>query len=127
MAIGIVYQDELREYDFGQGHPFRGSRYELFYRFLMENVAESDYRILQSEPASDKDLLLLCRKDYIEFTTEYYKAVNLGLSYSGEFSRFHSGDNVPLGKPGKLEEAARLIVGQAKLACDLVQSESLTK
>jgi acetoin utilization protein AcuC len=27
---------------------------------------------------------------------------------------------VPLGKPGKLEEAARLIVGQAKKACDLV-------
>ena len=127
VAIGIVYRDELREYDFGQGHPFRGNRYELFYRFLMENVAKSNYRILRSEPATNEDLLLICQEDYIEFTTEYYKAANLGLSYSDKFFRFHSGDNVPLGKPGKLEEAARLIVGQAKLACDLVQSGEFNK
>jgi len=29
---------------------------------------------------------------------------------------------MPIGRPGKLEEAARLVIGQAKLAADLVQS-----
>jgi acetoin utilization protein AcuC len=52
MAIGILYQEELKEYDFGPGHPFRGDRYELFPRFLKEKLPEDDnYVILGSEPA----------------------------------------------------------------------------
>ena len=128
MAIGILYREELKEYDFGPGHPFRGDRYELFPQFLRDNLAEdNNYRILKAEPASDEDLLLICQKDYVAFTKEYYKAANLGLSYPGQFSRFHSLDNLPIGRPGKLEEAARLIVGQAKLAADLVQSGEFEK
>jgi len=122
MAIVILYREELKEYDFGPGHPFRGDRYELFPSFLRDNLAEDDnYRILESEPASYEDLLLICQKDYVDFTSEYYKSASLGLSYPGQFSRFHSGDNMPIGRPGKLEEAARIIIGQAKMACDLIQ------
>lgn len=128
MAIGILYQEESKEYDFGPGHSFRGNRYALFHQFLKANLAEDDnYRILGSEPASNEDLLLICHKDYIDFTKEYYKAANLGLSYPGQFLRFHSGDNLPIGRPGKIEEAARLIVGQAKMACDLVESGKFNK
>jgi len=128
MAIGILYQKELKEYDFGPGHPFRGDRYELFPKFLRENLAEDDnYRIVKSNPASDEDLRLICQKDYIDFTKDYYKAANLGLSYLGRFSRFHSEDNRPVGQPGKIEEAARLIVGQAKTACDLIQGGKFKK
>jgi len=128
MAIGILYQEKLKEYDFGPGHPFRGDRYELFPRFLKENLAEDDnYRILESKPATDQDLLLICGKDYVDFTREYYKAANLGLIYPGQFSRFHSGDNMPIGRPGKLEEAARVVVGQAKKACNLVQEGRFKK
>jgi len=128
MAIAILYREELKEYDFGPGHPFRGDRYELFPKFLRQNMAEDDnYRILKAEPASDEDLLLICQKEYIDFTKEYYRAANLGLSYLGPFGRFHSGDNLPVGRPGKLEEAARLIVGQAKMACNLVQEGKFKK
>ena len=128
MAIGILYREELKEYDFGPGHPFRGDRYQVFPQFLRDNLAEDDnYRILKSEPVSDQNLQLICRKEYIDFTKEYYQAANLGLSYSGQFFRFHSGDNLPVGRPGKLEEAARLIVGQAKMACDLVQGGEFKK
>lgn len=128
MAIGILYQEKLKEYDFGPGHPFRGDRYELFLRFLKENLAEDDnYRILESEPATDQDLLLICEKDYVDFTREYYKAANLGLIYPGPFSKFHSGDNMPIGRPGKLEEAARVVIGQAKKACNLVQEDKFKK
>ena len=128
MAIGILHREELKEYDFGPGHPFRGDRYELFLQFLRNNLADDDnYRILKSEPGSDEDLFLICRKDYIDFTKEYYKAANLGLSYPGQFSRFHSWDNLPIGRPGKLEEAARFIIGQAKMACNLVQGGKFKK
>jgi acetoin utilization protein AcuC len=128
MAIGILYQENLREYDFGPGHPFCGDRYELFSKFLKENLAEEDnYRILKSEPATDQDLLLICGKDYIDFTREYYKEANLGLIFPGDFHRFQSDDNLPFGRPGKIEEAARLVVGQAKKACDLVQQGQFKK
>ncbi len=126
--LAILYRDELREYDFGPGHPFRGDRYEVFPQFLRENIPEDDnYRILKAEPASDDDLLLICQKDYIEFTRGYFQAANAGLRYSGRFSQYHSGDNAPIGRPGRLEEAARLIIGQAKLACELVQEGKFEK
>jgi len=128
MPIAILYREELKEYDFGPGHPFRGDRYEIFPRFLKESLSEGDnYRILESAAASDEDLLRICHRDYIDFTKQYYRATNLGLSYNGGFYRYHSGDNRPIGRSGKLEEAARLIVGQAKLAADLVQSGEFEK
>jgi acetoin utilization protein AcuC len=128
MAIAILYREELKEYDFGPGHSFRGDRYPLFHDFLRENIPEDDnYRIIKADLATDEDLLLICEQDYITFTTEYYRAANLGLDYPGPFYRYHSGDNAIIGRPGKLEEAARLVVGQAKTACDLVQGNQFVK
>lgn len=128
MAFAILYRQELREYDFGPGHPFRGDRYQIFAQFLQDNLPEDDnYRILEAEPATDEDLLLICRREYINFTKDYYRAASVSLSYPGRFFQFHSGDNIPIGKPGKVEEAARLIIGQAKMACDLVQGDKFQK
>ncbi len=130
MAIAILHREELKEYDFGPGHPFRGDRYEIFPRFLQENLPEDDnYKILKAGPAVEKDLLLICHKDYIDFTRDYFKAANLGLSQPGglSFSRYHSVDNIPRGRPGKLEEAARFIIGQARMAVDLVQAGEYQK
>ena len=130
MAIGILYQEGLREYDFGPGHPFRGSRADVFIHFLKQNIAEdNNYRIIKAEAVTEDDLQLICRKDYIEFSREYFKAANLGLSYpdSQLFYEYHSMDNMPIGRPGKLEEAARRVVGQAKTACDLVQDGTYKK
>ncbi|MEE8353844.1 MAG: histone deacetylase, partial [Dehalococcoidales bacterium] len=123
MILPIVYREELREYDFGPGHPFRGDRYEIFPRFLTEKLVEgTHFRFVRAEPADDDDLAMLCDPDYVRFSRDYYRAANLGLGDDGEFERFQSPDNRPRGRPGKLEETARLIVGQAKAACDLVQS-----
>ncbi len=128
MTFAILHRPELSEYHFGPGHPFRGDRYEVFPKFLRENLPGDDnYRVLPAEPATDDDLLLICQKEYIEFTREFYRAANLGLSSPGSFSRFDSGDNLPAGQPGKRGEAARLVVGQAKLACDLVQEGKFQK
>ena len=128
MTIALLYREELKEYDFGEGHPFRGDRAEIFPNFLKKKLSENDnYRILKAEWVREEDLLLICQKDYINFTRDYFKAANLGLSLNGKFYRYHSRDNLPRRKPGKIEEAARLSVGQAKLACDLIQDGKFQK
>lgn len=128
MAFAVLYRQELREYDFGPGHPFRGGRYGKFPQFMRKNLpADDNYRFIEAEPATDEDLLLICQQEYIDFTREYYRAANAGLNYPGQFFQFHSLDNQPIGRPGKLEEAARLVIGQAKMACDLVQKGEFKK
>jgi acetoin utilization protein AcuC len=128
MAIAILYREELMEYDFGIGHPLTKDRHKTFLKFLKENLPEDEnYKILQAEPATDKDLSLICQKDYVDFTKNYFRARNLGEDYNGKFFQYHSRDNFPLEKPGKLEEAARIIIGQAKLACDLIQKGNFKK
>jgi acetoin utilization protein AcuC len=126
--IAILYREELREYDFGPGHPFRGDRYEIFPPFLKERVPEDDnYRFLKATPAADSDLLLICSRDYIDFTRTYYEAAYNGRMEHVKFGLYQSMDNMPFDAPGKLEEAARLIIGQAKLGCDLIQKGAYTK
>jgi acetoin utilization protein AcuC len=128
LTAAILYREELKEYDFGIGHPFRGDRYQLFHQFLISKLPEdNNYRVLQAEPATEQDLLLICEKDYIDFTREYYGASGTGSSPADQFFRFHSMDNLPIGRPGKLEEAARLVIGQAKMACNLVQNGEFDK
>jgi acetoin utilization protein AcuC len=129
MAVAILYREELKEYDFGPGHPFRGDRYERFPQFLKKRLPENDhYRWLTAEEATEEDLLQICDKDYIDFCREYYQAASSGwISYYENFNRYLSLDNKPIGIPGQVEKAARLIVGQAKMACDLVQNHQFLK
>jgi acetoin utilization protein AcuC len=129
LTIAILYRDDLKEYDFGPGHPFRGDRYLSFPQFLKSRLPEdSNYKMIESETATNEDLLRICDQDYIDFCREYYHAANAGwTSYFEDFNHYQSMDNKPVGIPGKLEEAARLIIGQARTACDLVQSGQYKK
>jgi len=124
LTAAILYRDELKEYDFGSGHPFRGDRYENFIKFLKSHASlEKYYDILAAEPATLTDLLRICDCDYIDFNQEYYHAASSGwVAYFEDFNHYHTLDNKPIGTPGELEGAARLIIGQAKMACDLVQA-----
>ena len=50
MTMGIIYREELKEYDFGSRHPFRGDRYQLFAQFLRDNLAEdNNFQILRAD------------------------------------------------------------------------------
>jgi acetoin utilization protein AcuC len=121
MTLPIIYREELQEYDFGPGHPFRGDRYDMFPQYLRQKLVEGeDYRFIEAEPVGDDELRLICQQDYIDVCRDYYRAAHLGLDYAGDFTRFLSPDNIPRGRPGKVEEAARLIIGQVKAAADLV-------
>lgn len=52
MALPVLYRDELREYDFGPGHPFRGDPYQIFPEFLREKLRHSAYQEVKAEKAS---------------------------------------------------------------------------
>ena len=128
MTFALLYRPELREYNFGSGHPFEGNRFEVFPNFLSQKLPPDDqYRVLSADPAGEEDLLLICHKDYIDFTTEFFRDAHNGKVNRERFYQYHSGDNLPPGRPGKIEEAARLVVGQAKLAADLVQRNEYRK
>ena len=124
--FAILFRKEINEYDFGEGHPFHGRRGEDFLNFFKEKL-KIDFPILKAEKANDKDLLLICEKEYIEFTKKYFEAKNKGEEFDGRFFFYHSADNLPIGKPGKIEEAARYIVGQAKMAVDLIMEGKFKK
>lgn len=127
--LAVMYHQGLQEYDFGPGHPLQGNRFKIFPEFLKNTLPEDDnYRFFSAGPVGDEDLRLICTQEYIDFTRDYYRAAYLGLSTpQGRFAGFHSMDNLPQGKPGMLEEAARLIIGLEKKACELVMAGDYPK
>jgi len=126
MTVNIIYREELKEYDFGPGHPFRGDRYDIFPRFLREHLSSQELRFITAEPANDDDLRLICDDDYVRYCRDFYGAAHRGETRPAD-GRYLSPDNLPAGRPGRLEQAARLIVGQSKLACDLVIGSGLRR
>jgi acetoin utilization protein AcuC len=128
MTIAILYRNELKEYDFGIGHPLRGDRFEIFPNFLRAHLRENGYyRFVVAEPATNEDLLKICSQEYIDFTKEFFRAANLGLAYDDRFYLYHSADNMPQKGCGKVEEASRIVIGQAKLSADLIISGQFEK
>jgi len=129
MSVAVLYREELKEYDFGSGHPFRGSRYEAFIKLLARQLPGSElYRIMPAEPAGENELLRICDEDYIQFNRDYFKALHGGWTgYYENVHRYQSADNKPIGIPGDLEYAARIIIGEARTACDLVMEGKYRK
>lgn len=128
--IILLYSNEVIEYDFGIGHPFRGSRYKIFFKFLEEKFKDKiDYEILKADPVSEEDLMLICSEEYIEYVKNFYELAHRGeINYLAALSSdFISIDNIPGENPGNIEKAARFILGQMKKACDLVQEGRLKK
>lgn len=122
MAIVILYREELREYDFGEGHPFRGERFENFIKFFKEKLREKNFEFIKPQPATDEDLKLVHSQEYIDFVEKFYLAAYSGktLPPVKEINKFLSIDNFPGANPGKLNFGARLIAGAAKMAGELV-------
>lgn len=126
MEAAILFRKELKEYDFGEGHPFHGKRGEFFLAFFKKNI-KNKIPILKAKAASDKDLFLICEKEYIEFTKTFFNTKKFIQNLNGNFYLFHSPDNYPRENSGKIEEAARFVIGQAKLAADLIFQKNFKK
>jgi acetoin utilization protein AcuC len=127
MNTTIIYSKRLRDYDFGEGHPFRSNRYDAFLSLYKAKLGDSGTLALQEnqELATDEELRLWHTQEYIEAM----KALCTGLHVPHLF-KFLSGDNVnPLtgGIPLGMEEAARAIVKNSILAVDTVLSGTSKK
>jgi len=124
--FAILFSKEINEYDFGENHPFHGRRGENFLKFFKEKI-KIDFPVLKAKKATNEDLLLICEKEYVEFTKKYFEAKSRGEDFDGKFFLYHSLDNLPIGKPRKIEKAARYIIGQVKLAADLIIKRKFKK
>jgi len=127
MKTTIVYSDELKDYDFGPGHPFRSNRFASFWELYQEKLAENkNFELVKNnEPAMDEELELWHTKDYIQTI----KAASSGITIPN-LPRFISQDNLnPItGEfPKDIEKAARIIVKNSILAFDFVQKERSEK
>ncbi len=109
----------MEEYDFGKDHPFTGDRFISFPKLLDNKLEEGDYEILGAEPVSKEELFRIASKDYVDFTSGFFNSSEVNRD-SSEFGKFHSADNFPGRRSGKLETAARAVLGQAKKAAELV-------
>jgi len=127
VKTAIIYSDELRNYDFGPGHPFRGDRFASFFQLYKKKLGEDkNFQLVENnEPASDKELELWHTQEYIQVM----KAASSGITIA-HLHQFISQDNVnPIsGKlPQGIERAARIIVENSILALDFVQKQKSEK
>jgi acetoin utilization protein AcuC len=106
--IGIVYSEEINNYDFGYGHPFRGTRFHEYMQLIRKNriLENPSIFLTSSDPASNEDLELAHSTKYIE---EVVNQAKMGLSLSPD---------TPL--TPSIVEAARYIVGGGLKAASLV-------
>jgi acetoin utilization protein AcuC len=125
----ILFSDAVQDYDFGQGHPLQGDRYARFIPLLQAYWPETlSFQLIEAQAASNDDLLLICKSDYLTFTYEYYHAIYQGTTrkeWTSQFSKYQSIDNQPRRNSGNLEYAARVIVGQAKEGIDLLLRKNM--
>jgi len=77
MSLAVLYREELKEYDFGAGHSFRGERYHTFYHFFKEHLTDENYQIISAEKATDDDLLsnIICFSFIFSHFHEFFYAL----------------------------------------------------
>lgn len=127
MITAILYSRDLEKYSFGEGHPLGKDRFERFFDFFESRFAafKDKFQIIDSEPATDKDLQLVHSKAYIKAIRSASKGIILPDIY-----RYVSSDNLnPLNGyiPRGIEAGARIIVGISLKAGELVAQKRFKK
>ena len=116
----LVYNPEVRNYHFGEAHPFKGERFEIFVNFLKTNLTNfNDYfEEIKPGPATDGNLKLAHAEEYIEGIKKSSEGHTLS-----NILEYASPDNLdPLTGhlPKGIDKPARMIVGTSLLAGELV-------
>lgn len=127
MKTAILYHKESERYGFGKGHPFRGDRFRQFFNFFESRFTrfKDRFEIIQPPPVTDEILRLVHSKDYIRAIQSASEGIVLS-----DISQYVSGDNLnPLTGyiPRGIEKGARIIVGTAVLAGELIAQERFSK
>ena len=127
MKTTIIYSKKLKNYDFGEGHPFRSDRFENFLGLFKEKFGKNEsFELTENITlATDEELKLWHEEDYIEAMKEASQGRDVS-----NLSRFASQDNInPItGRfPHGIEEAARAVVKDSILATDYIQQRETEK
>lgn len=127
MSVALIYREELKNYDFGKGHPFKGDRFKIFLDFFEKRFYsfKGNFEKIKPQFVSDEILRLVHSKEYIEAI----KCASQGIVLSNIF-KYVSGDNLnPLtgNIPKNIEKAARTIVGVSLLAGELIAENRFKK
>jgi len=118
--VALVYNLEIKNYSFGQAHPFTSERFEIFINFLKEKLPNfKDYlEEIKPAPATEDDLKLFHIQEYIEAM----KKASAGIFLPNIFQYTTTDNFDPLTGylPRGIEEATRVSVGTSLIATKLV-------
>jgi len=97
----MTFHEKYRQYDMGEGHPFRGDRFENAIKFFEDHklFQQPDLTLITPEPASKEDLLRVHDEKYVNLI---WRLAKENKSYDFE---------TPVS--AKILEAAMLIIGGA--------------
>ena len=123
----LVYSPEIKNYSFGQNHPFASDRFEIFLNFFEKRFAKFKDRFvkIKPKPANDEVLKLVHDKEYIETLKKASEGKILP-----NIHQYVSGDNLNPSTgyiPKGIEEGAKICVGTSLLAGELVVKEEYKK
>ena len=106
--VGIVYNDEITNYDFGYGHPFRSTRFRKYIQLLDKKKIHEHPNVVfhKSGSAKNEELLLAHKMEYLK---DVETKANLGAFLSPD---------TPVNP--SIVEAARYIVGGGLKAAQLI-------
>jgi acetoin utilization protein AcuC len=64
----LTFHEKYKQYDLGEGHPFRGDRFENAMKFFEDQglFSHSEIAIVKPEPASREDLLRVHNERYVD-------------------------------------------------------------
>jgi acetoin utilization protein AcuC len=122
-ATAFIYSPRYLEFDYGPGHPLRNERLALTYDLISSCglLALPSTRCLEPEPATDDELLIFLRPDYLKIL----KAVDAGQTPA---AALHYGLGTPDNPilPGIFRWSA-LVAGASLLAMRLVESGEVSR
>lgn len=127
MKTALIYHKESYRYGFGKGHPFNGERFKIFFDLFSARFAafKDEFDVIEPALAAEGLLELVHSKEYIKVIT----AASKGKIFPDIF-RYVSADNVNPSTgyiPQGIEEGARIVVGIAVLAGELVAEAKYKK
>ena len=72
MKTALIYNPEIKNYNFGKGHPFTSKRFENFINFAKKKLPDFKTIFEQIVPkkASEKDLKLVHSQEYIDIISK---------------------------------------------------------
>lgn len=127
MKTIVIYSNKLKNYDFGEGHPFRSNRFEKFLELFKEKLGkEKSFELKENNSlATEEELELWHTKAYIKVIQESSQGGNV----SNLFRFIGTGNVNPFTKklPLGIEEGARAIVKNSLLAIDYNQQRKAEK